>query len=748
MSRHQRDGFGFGRAFGLAASPNTIRRNRRRGSISKLRSVETLESRQLLAVDTQLITPLGSLIERTTSNDQISVAAEVDTISLQLDIGQRVSVAVRPDATLQPTIELVNATNSVVATASAASAGGPAVFDSAITSLGGNYTLRISGVGSSTGDYTADIYLNAAIEAESITGVSNDSAATAQSIDGNFIELGGGLAQRAAVVGTRDPDLLESFETPLSPSEWTVFSSDPNGIVYVTPDFGSADGTSALIMGRQTNGPLTLNQATWKVDLSGVTAATLKFSYADFLDEETVLPASFTGNANGDGVSISTNGNNWFRILQPVNLINGQWKAESIDLIAAATNAGIALDSDFYIRFQQYDDGAFSGDGRGYDAIRIDTTPVKPVSDWYSINLSDGDYVSLNMATVGQAAGFYGSIHLYDAGLNLLATSSQTAELQQAISNFRDATVNTALDTYFIEISDPSPEYSLIVTRDADVDREQNDSFLSAQLLEGPLQSIGYVSDISVGTLQERSSFTGPDYTGFIPPDPSAAAGPTQLVTVVNTQIAIYDKSTGSQLFEEDLSGENGFFGLLGATEAVFDPWVLFDTLSDRFFVVGIEISSVEDSSVYLAVSTTSTPTNGTEWHKYRFDFAHDPQGLGFGLGAHFPDYEKIATNADALFVSANYFPIFNGTGNYAGITAFDKASLLAGLPPTKLYEEYFAGSTVFPLQSVESSSGAQYFAEQRPNNTIRLHAISDVLTNPQRASMDLSVPAFNEPVL
>ena len=116
------------------------------------------------------------------------------------------------------------------------------------------------------------------------------------------------------------------------------------------------------------------------------------------------------------------------------------------------------------------------------------------------------------------------------------------------------------------------------------------------------------------------------------------------------------------------------FFGDVGATALIFDPWVVFDDDSQRFFIAGIDIASDFESNVYLAVSTTPTPTDGTDWHKYRLDFTHDPEALGLGIGAHFPDYVKLGVSDDAVFVSGNYFTIDTGTGFYSGITAIEKS--------------------------------------------------------------------------
>ena len=217
-------------------------------------------------------------------------------------------------------------------------------------------------------------------------------------------------------------------------------------------------------------------------------------------------------------------------------------------------------------------------------------------------------------------------------------------------------------------------------------------------------------------------------------------------MATVNDEVAIYDKVTGAELFSERLSFDSGFFGSVGATATVFDPWIIYDDDSQRFFIVAIDVAKVDKGALYLAVSTSSSPSNGTDWHKYRFDATHQPEPLNLGLGPHFPDYEKLGVNDDAIFISGNYFPITEGTGIYAGITAIEKAPLLQGGAANFLYENFFQGSSVFPLNQFESGS-TQYFAESIGVDKIRIHAVSDVLTNPRRDTFDLIVPAYEAPM-
>lgn len=70
------------------------------------------------------------------------------------------------------------------------------------------------------------------------------------------------------------------------------------------------------------------------------------------------------------------------------------------------------------------------------------------------------------------------------------------------------------------------------------------------------------------------SNFTGFAYTGWIPPDPIMATGPSDLIISVNSSWRIYSKA-GAQLFGTTLI--NWFANVLPVNRTginVFDPWV------------------------------------------------------------------------------------------------------------------------------------------------------------------------------
>src|SRR5262249_43905349 len=158
--------------------------------------------------------------------------------------------------------------------------------------------------------------------------------ATAQSLDGTALSLGGGATRLAAVGDTSSVFASENFESGVLPTSFTTFSSNSFGQVQVTAPVGS-DNTSnyALLMDSNTSNNYVLNEAIYTVNLAGLSHATLSFSHAEFADETDALPPDFTGHVNGDGVAISDDGVHWRTIFTPSN---PDWTTASIDLATAA----------------------------------------------------------------------------------------------------------------------------------------------------------------------------------------------------------------------------------------------------------------------------------------------------------------------------------------------------------------------------------------------------------------------------
>jgi hypothetical protein len=124
---------------------------------------------------------------------------------------------------------------------------------------------------------------------------------------------------------------------------------------------------------------------------------------------------------------------------------------------------------------------------------------------------------------------------------------------------------------------------------------------------------------------------------GCDPPDVQVAAGPTQVVELVNLYIEVWD-TRGTAIAGQGLTS---FFG---TSNYLSDPRVIYDNLSGRFFVSILSIGSTV-GYVYFAVSAGSN-ASGT-WTVYR--------SIATPTGS-FPDQPMMGLNATVLGFGGNVF--------------------------------------------------------------------------------------------
>ncbi|MFO0868878.1 MAG: S8 family serine peptidase, partial [Pirellulales bacterium] len=439
------------------------------------------------------VEPWGSLVLASNGFGSIASAGDTDEIRLDLMAGQSLSVAVQPSNALRPEITVQGP--SAFHRLQAASANGEAaLLQSLLLTENGTYRITTRGINATTGTYGISVALNAAMESEGRLSTSNDSPATAEDLAGSFLPLTGTAERSAVLFGSPIPLTLavEDFvQTTLAPA-WTTQSSTTTGRIRVTGAHGTASGSHALLMDSSPFGA-TLNEAIWRVDVIGTGKAVLRFSHAAWNDELNTFAGDFVGSYHADGVAISMDGDRWHPVFTPpASMPAGQWQTFEVDLTAAAAAAGLELGAGLRIKFQQYDDFPISTDGRGYDAITLfDERP----SDWYRFALLDGQ--SASVVAHASEAGANIRLELWDANSQLLSVGAGTNSTEVSISNFVDRTTDLAPNSYFVRAQGLGESSLLLVTRNADFDREPNSRLVDAQLLIGNGVLLGYLNGLA-----------------------------------------------------------------------------------------------------------------------------------------------------------------------------------------------------------------------------------------------------------
>ncbi len=231
--------------------------------------------------------------------------------------------------------------------------------------------------------------------------------------------------------------------------------------------------------------------------------------------------------------------------------------------------------------------------------------------------------------------------------------------------------------------------------------------------------------------------FTGIVSTGWTPPDPTLAVGPEHVVVMTNGAIAFFTKD-GTLTFQDEIENSFGFWGDLGTTNFVFDPEVLYDPLSGRFFAMAAEAYAPGNRSyVLIAVSDDSDP-NGT-WYKYRFDTT--------GFSGDLFDSPNMGVDEDVLYITGDAF----GLGARYPVYTFDKASLLVGDPPAITQSKLLTTSTqsaAIPPVTFDSPP-ALYLVEHQEGSgrtQVRLIAVTDPLGSINFTTYNLTVPTYSSP--
>ncbi len=159
-----------------------------------------------------------------------------------------------------------------------------------------------------------------------------------------------------------DGDLSRAYET----------NTNGAGRIQVTSE-GGPIGTRHLTLDSSVG--LTdpsLNEVILHVDTTGASNVVLSFDQKEFNDEDDLMPERFTGSVNADGVALSVDGTNWFRLISLTgsNSTN-TYQTNIFNLSNFAFANGITLGSDVRIKFQQFDNFPISSDGFAFDNISL-----------------------------------------------------------------------------------------------------------------------------------------------------------------------------------------------------------------------------------------------------------------------------------------------------------------------------------------------------------------------------------------
>lgn len=255
-----------------------------------------------------------------------------------------------------------------------------------------------------------------------------------------------------------------------------------------------------------------------------------------------------------------------------------------------------------------------------------------------------------------------------------------------------------------------------------------------------PLASFRGIPDEAVGGVSR------------IPPDPIMAAGPTHVITVVNSRFRIYDKAGN---ITKTITAISWFASTLGGADP-FDPKIQYDQHNERWVMVWLHQTNTPKASYYLvSVSDDSNPLG--IWYNYAL-----PGNVNGATSVNnWADYEGVGYDRDAVYLTSNQFTFADSTNpsrsEYVKVRIIPKSQLYANsagpVSWTDLWDLRDAGGnrlfgsrparvfgtpTEYYLISASPFSPGTYFV---------LHRITDPLgVSPVITPTNISVTTYNSP--
>ena len=467
--------------------------------------------------------PVGSLIYDPSIGGNIGFAGDTDSFTLSVDPGQTLTAVVTASAGLQPSITLRDPSNNPIGSATAGAAGQNALLQTVPAVTAGTYTFTVTGANGTTGNYTLQVILNAAKEAEgTLAGVDNNTLATAQNIDSSFItvQTSQTSAQRGAVNGATDSANYSANATAFAFEDISAtgtviagLTNQDDASVSIPIGFNfSLYGVNNANVFVSSNGLLTFGAANTgftNADLTTTPAQAAITAFWDDLHTAGGQPGSnvffqVTGAGPNQHLTIQWNRVRFFSggtagdtlTFEAQLFADGRIQFNYLDLVsgAAAGNNGASATVGVKDAGTQgpnrlllaFNNGPNAFVGTGQSTL---LSPPNPTPDLYSFTLNSGDVTTLAVKSLVSAAA---NVTLLDGGGMVLASGvGGSTNVDSVISNFAAPSGGT----YYARVtSGASVTYDLVVTRNAAFDTEPNNSFGTAQVLDGNKGALGAIT--------------------------------------------------------------------------------------------------------------------------------------------------------------------------------------------------------------------------------------------------------------
>lgn len=209
--------------------------------------------------------PDGGLVFGGIVTGVLAPSSDTDAFSIEVEAGQLITVSVLPlEAGLRPIVELTGPSGTSLATSTATAAGQQAVVQVIPALLTGNYTITVRSADGTAGGYAVAVYLNSLLEVESVLGVTNNSAGSAESLDAATLLLDA-TAERVAVLGMSDNE-NDFYRFSLTAGQTSTIAALPLDGTIAQLELLSPTGTPLALGILSDNGQMAIRGFTATVD--------------------------------------------------------------------------------------------------------------------------------------------------------------------------------------------------------------------------------------------------------------------------------------------------------------------------------------------------------------------------------------------------------------------------------------------------------------------------------------------------
>jgi hypothetical protein len=202
-------------------------------------------------------------------------------------------------------------------------------------------------------------------------------------------------------------------------------------------------------------------------------------------------------------------------------------------------------------------------------------------------------------------------------------------------------------------------------------------------------------------------SFQGIQQTIYQPPSPNIAAGPEDLIQIVNSTVARYTKA-GQQTNQTDLMQWFSTGNLLpvicnSITSCIFgDVNIRYDQLHGHFLMTLQVLDRIAQTS-YLLISVSNGATYSSGWVNWALSERLD----GIMLTSNWADFPQVGFDNVAIYIATNQFSLSTFTFQYAKLRIIKKADLYNQQTVNLAYQDIFnfknadgsTASTLIPPQ-------------------------------------------------